>query len=505
MGCLLPSHPLRLAAVSLASNHCHICRDVTLSFDGAILTLIIVSSGAMALRSCALEDDSETAAVLDALDLGSTVVFTFELLVKVLALGCLRFLGSRWHQLDAFVVATSLVSVLVSSSPAFRVLRVLRVLRPLRLLSMIPSMRQVATLLLNAAPRVLDIAIIYCLFLVIFSVLGVQLFGGQFSHEARVQAGGNFDNVGAAALLLFEVSTLEGWPRVMFACMDAVGAHEPPKRDAQPAKALFVIAWVVMGAMCLINLFVGVLVKTLDAMRKLEESAAFTTPNQRQWAMALEAMLTLRPKRRARAPNSKWRMWCHALVTNSRFEATILLAILFNTLLMALDGYGNSAAMEVRLAYLNNACTGVFIAEAALKICAFKFDGYIREPWHQFDFFVVLLSIVDLVLQLLAVALGTNPTFVRILRIARVSRLMRTFRVVKSARSLQRLLTMLVLSLPALVNVVALFLLLLSIVHICAARHAAVRRRERRRAHRRGGELLHVHLGHARRLPLLNW
>ena len=42
---------------------------------------------------------------------------------------------------------------------------------------------------------------------------------------------------------------------------------------------------------------------------------------------------------------------------------------------------------------------------------------YIREPWHMFDFAIVLLSIGDWVLHLLAAAVGTNPTLVRILRI----------------------------------------------------------------------------------------
>ena len=490
LGCLLPSHPLRLAATSLINQRWHVGCDVTISFDSMILTLILVSSGAMALESCDLEDSSEIATVVDWIDLGSTVIFTFELFVKVIALGLLPYLASRWHLLDAIVVTTSLLSLFAGSSPTFRVLRVLRVLRPLRLLSMIPSMKKVTTLLLNAAPRVLDVAMIYCLFLTIFSVLGVQLFGGQLSsctreadmHMSRLaceEAGGewlppsfgSFDNVGAAALLLFEVSTLEEWPRVLFACIDAVGIDAAPTRNAQPAKALFVIAWVVMGAVCLINLFVGVLVKRLDAMRKLDENATFTTPNQKQWAEAMEVMLALRPQRWARAaPTAKWRMWCHALATSTRFELAILLVILFNTLLMALDGYGNPAMMETSLAHLNTVCTVVFILEAAIKISALHFSEYLREPWNVFDFSIVLLSVVDWVLHLLAAAVGTNPTLARILRIARVTRLMRTFRLVKSSRGLQMLLTVLVLSLPMLINILSLFLILLAMYALLGMR-----------------------------------
>ena len=50
----------------------------------------------------------------------------------------------------------------------------------------------------------------------------------------------------------------------------------------------------------------------------------------------------------------------------------------------------------------------------------------------------------------------------RILRMLRVTRILRTFRVIKSARSLRMLLTMLVLSLPALANIIGLFLIITS-------------------------------------------
>lgn len=272
---------------------------------------------------------------------------------------------------------------------------------------------------------------------------------------------GSFDNAGAAALLLFEVSTLEKWPRVMFACIDAVGIDSPPTYDAHPIQGLFVIAWVVIGAVCLINLFVGVLVKTFNEMLKHEEKR-FATPNQKQWAEAMAVMLALHPRRQARAPTVQWRVRCHALATSTRFEPAILLVILINSLLMALDGYGNPAAMDAALARLNAACTVVFVLEAAVKIGAFHFGEYLREPWNRFDFSIVLLSLVEWVLDLLAAAVGTNATLLRILRFLRVARLMRTLRLVKSAHGLQRLLLMLVSSLPALLNIVSLFLVLLA-------------------------------------------
>ena len=199
------------------------------------------------------------------------------------------------------MVTTSLLSVAAGASPAFRALRVLRVLRPLRLLSMVPAMKLVTTLLLTALPRVLDVAAVSMLFLAIFAVLGVQLFGGRLSscegaphlttRQACADAGeewlappfGSFDDVGAAMLLLFEVATLEGWPDVLFACIDATEVDHAPERDANPANAGFLMLWVMLGNMCLVNLLVGVLVETFDQVRRQEEGVAIMSSSQKQW------------------------------------------------------------------------------------------------------------------------------------------------------------------------------------------------------------------------------
>ena len=304
LGFLRRSNTLRLAAHNLIHTSVR-CRAVSISFDTAVLFVILLSSSAMALDSCDFDDASSLAAVLAYVDLGATALFTFELCVKVVALGLYAaptaYLRSGWNRLDALVVTTSLLSVAAGASPAFRALRVLRVLRPLRLLSMVPAMKLVTTLLLTALPRVLDVAAVSMLFLAIFAVLGVQLFGGRLSscegaphlttRQACADAGeewrppsfGSFDDVGAAALLLFEVATLEGWPDVLFACIDATRVGHAPERDANPANAFFLMLWVMVGNMCLVNLLVGVLVETFDQVRRQEEGVAIMSSSQKQW------------------------------------------------------------------------------------------------------------------------------------------------------------------------------------------------------------------------------
>ena len=98
------------------------------------------------------------------------------------------------------------------------------------------------------------------------------------------------------------------------------------------------------------------------------------------------------------------------------------------------------------------------------KIAALGFLRYLSERWNQFDFFVVLVSVVDWVLTIAAAYGGddsSNPTIMRVLRIVRVTRILRTLRVVRSARSLKMLFSMLILSLPALSNILGIFMIML--------------------------------------------
>ena len=248
-------HPVRLRASALVSFRS--ASVPLLSFDSVVIMLIILSSAELAFKSCHLQEGTRFAASLEYVDYSATAVFAVEMLAKVTSLGLLftpnAYLKSGWNQLDGFIVTASLLS---DASPVFRTLRVLRVLRPLRLIARFEGMRIVVKLLIKALPGVLDVLMVFVLFLDVFAILGVQLFAGRFgtcvhytenSGVAKVSIGhtpsvewltthasceaaghlwqnpsfGSFDNVGTAALLLFEMASLEGWPTVLFAGIDA--------------------------------------------------------------------------------------------------------------------------------------------------------------------------------------------------------------------------------------------------------------------------------------------
>ena len=116
---------------------------------------------------------------------------------------------------------------------------------------------------------------------------------------------GHFDNVAAAALTLFEMSTLEGWQTVMWASIDATDAGLAPAHDAHPEAAIFFIVWIILGSVLLLNLFVGILVNIFAEVKRSEEEEGdgiLLSEEQQQWVEAMESMLEMRPRKHAACP-----------------------------------------------------------------------------------------------------------------------------------------------------------------------------------------------------------
>ena len=113
-------------------------------------------------------------------ELPFTIAFTVEALTKLVAFGMYKptgaYLRSSWNILDAAVVLTSWVSILVPGSGNVSVFRVFRVLRPLRTMSRIPGMTTIIATLLSAVQSLQDVLIMVVLVFVVFSILAVQFW-----------------------------------------------------------------------------------------------------------------------------------------------------------------------------------------------------------------------------------------------------------------------------------------------------------------------------------------
>ena len=290
--CLLlsPSNCLRKFATSIITFNLGGSLKAV-SFDNLIIVVIVVSSGAMAFESCDMQEGSHLAHTLDKINTIATLIFIVEMILKLISLGIFippkdpdqpetgGYLTQGWNRLDGFIVCSSILTMVGGGSPAIRVLRVLRVLRPLRLISKFGGMKVVISLLFKTLPKVVNVLVVSGFILLIFAILGVQLFAGKFAScsianattkAACLEQGGlwanpafgDFDNVIHASLLLFEMAGMEGWPDIMYQGVDAVDVDVAPQRDFNLVSSLYFVLWIIMGGMFVLNLFVGVIVDT---------------------------------------------------------------------------------------------------------------------------------------------------------------------------------------------------------------------------------------------------
>jgi hypothetical protein len=119
--------------------------------------------------------------------------------------------------------------------------------------------------------------------------------------------------------------------------------------------------------------------------------------------------------------------------------------------------HGQSGTYTVVCDAINWFFGGVFTIEAFMKLSALG-RAYFDDPWNVFDCFLVTVNNCGILFMALGIFdLGTLPSVLRTFRVARVIRL------VKKWQGLRTLFTTLFVSLPAMMNIVALLMLILLI------------------------------------------
>ncbi|MFM8682867.1 MAG: ion transporter, partial [Chthoniobacterales bacterium] len=133
------------------------------------------------------------------------------------------------------------------------VLRSLRVLRVMRLLTVIPSLRKVVAAFLHAIPGLGGVLLLMSVFLNTSAVLAVNLFGAQFPQW--------FDSLGGALFSLFQILTLEGWADMAREVM-----------AVYPWAPLFFIPFIIIATFTVLNLFIGIIVSTMQELATKPEA-----------------------------------------------------------------------------------------------------------------------------------------------------------------------------------------------------------------------------------------
>ena len=117
------------------------------------------------------------------------------------------------------------------------------------------------------------------------------------------------------------------------------------------------------------------------------------TDEQKEWRQLMSQMSGMGPVRSPPPPSNGCRKMLYNVVVSPYLEPFVLLVILFNTALIALDDYEVSPAEQLWLPRLNLFCTCTFIVEATMKLGALGCYEYFKNGWNKFDFAVVTVAL----------------------------------------------------------------------------------------------------------------
>uniref|UniRef100_A0A669E9C0 Voltage-dependent P/Q-type calcium channel subunit alpha-1A n=1 Tax=Oreochromis niloticus TaxID=8128 RepID=A0A669E9C0_ORENI len=196
-------------------------------------------------------------------------LFMSEMLIKMYGLGIQPYFHSSFNCFDCVVIVGSIFEVVWATikpgtSFGISVLRALRLLRIFKVTKYWAPLRNLVVSLLNSMKSIVSLLFLLFLFIVVFALLGMQLFGGQFNFDDGTPPT-NFDTFAAAIMTVFQILTGEDWNEVMYYGIESQGGV----KDKGMIFSIFFIVLTLFGNYTLLNVFLAIAVDNLANAQEL--------------------------------------------------------------------------------------------------------------------------------------------------------------------------------------------------------------------------------------------
>ncbi|XP_024859674.1 voltage-dependent R-type calcium channel subunit alpha-1E isoform X3 [Kryptolebias marmoratus] len=239
-------------------------------------------------------------------------LFLTEMFLKMYSLGPRLYFHSSFNCFDCSVIVGSIFEVLwgffrPGTSFGISVLRALRLLRIFKITKYWASLRNLVVSLMNSMKSIISLIFLLFLFIVVFALLGMQLFGGRFIFEDYTPT--NFDTFPAAIMTVFQILTGEDWNEVMYNGIRSQGGVKSGMWSS-----IYFIVLTLFGNYTLLNVFLAIAVDNLANAQELtkdeeEAEAAFNQKHALQKAKEvgpLSSFMSSERERRKRMTMSVW-------------------------------------------------------------------------------------------------------------------------------------------------------------------------------------------------------
>ncbi|XP_013174777.1 PREDICTED: muscle calcium channel subunit alpha-1-like isoform X4 [Papilio xuthus] len=192
-------------------------------------------------------------------------LFTLEMLVKMYSLGLQGYFVSLFNRFDCFVVVGSISEMVLTKTEVMpplgiSVLRCVRLLRVFKVTKYWRSLSNLVASLLNSIQSIASLLLLLFLFIMIFALLGMQVFGGKFNYDpVEEKDRHNFDCFWQALLTVFQILTGEDWNAVMYEGIKAYGGVG----SVGILACIYFIILFICGNYILLNVFLAIAVDNL--------------------------------------------------------------------------------------------------------------------------------------------------------------------------------------------------------------------------------------------------
>ncbi|XP_034447512.1 calcium channel, voltage-dependent, L type, alpha 1F subunit [Hippoglossus hippoglossus] len=403
-------------------------------------------------------------------------LFTLEMLLKMYSLGLAHYFVAFFNRFDCFVVCggiveTILVEIGIMPPLGISVLRCVRLLRIFKVTRHWTALSNLVASLLNSMKSIASLLLLLFLFLIIFALLGMQLFGGKFNFDETQTKRSTFDAFPQALLTCFQILTGEDWNMVMY---DGIMAYGGPVFPGMIVSVYFVILFI-CGNYILLNVFLAIAVDNLaggdgdDKKRRgrgegeeeeeevedeevkvdIDEDTEYEEeeepPEGQDDAGVQLKMADLAPPKEKVLPipegsaffclsnTNPIRVACHTLIHHHIFTNLILVFIILSSCSLAAEDPIRAHSFRNNiLGYADYAFTSIFTVEILLKMTvhgAFLHQGSFCRNWFNLlDLLVVSVSLVSFFLHSSAIS---------VVKILRVLRVLRPLRAINRAKGLK--------------------------------------------------------------------
>ncbi|XP_029428833.1 voltage-dependent L-type calcium channel subunit alpha-1S [Rhinatrema bivittatum] len=214
-------------------------------------------------------------------------LFTAEMVLKMYALGFRAYFLSLFNRFDCFVVCSGLLEIIlvrtgIMTPLGLSVLRCIRLLRIFKITRYWTSLNNLVASLLNSVRSIASLLLLLFLFIIIFSLLGMQMFGGKYNFEDRELQRSTFDNFPQALISVFQILTGEDWNSVMY---NGIRAYGGPSFPGVLVCFYFIILFV-CGNYILLNVFLAIAVDNLAEAESLTSAQKAKAEERKRKKMA---------------------------------------------------------------------------------------------------------------------------------------------------------------------------------------------------------------------------